>query len=319
MRNALVVAVVGLVTVCLAGCGDADTAGGGIPRGRSTVGAGSASGAGSVSGAAGSNAAGLPNDSSEEPGAPADADNPANPNSSSTPSAPATPGTTAGELAVTLSTATPSTDLGTSLDLTVTVEPKQNFKGEAALSVTGLPAGVVATFSPAKVTLNTTAAKSKLTLQVPYGTLPSAKDAASAIVVKAAAGAVEATANANFKVNPRVTLTIPVNAAALIAAGGGAQNVDGWGGPTFGANATPLQTQVGNGITFIVKNADSTPHEVHGQGGFPHGDVKVAPGGVDPKSRVLNPANGTINASGYIHGEANGTAVGFKVIVKPAP
>lgn len=303
MRNALL--VVGLATlsavvsVASVGCGDASSSTG-LQRGR------------------GGSTAVIPDDPSEVEGAPPDQDDPANPNSSTPPPAPATPGTAAGELGVTLSTATPAADLGTSIDITVTVEPKAGFKGEAALTATGVPTGVVATFSPASVTLNTTAATSKLTLQVPYGTLPSAPGAASAIVIKAASGAIEATANANFKVNPKVTLTIPVNSAALLAAGGGAKNVEGWGGPTFGANATALQTQAGNGITFIVKNADSTPRTVHGQNGFPHGDGNVAPGATDPKSRVLNPANGNINASGYLHGVANGTAVGFKVIVNKA-
>jgi hypothetical protein len=305
MRNALLVALVPVFAVAAlsVGCGDAASTGGGIARNRGPS----------------STTPVIPNDPSEEEGALPDADQPENPNSSSPAPPPATPGTTAGELGVTLSTATPATDLGTSIDITVTVEPKAGFKGEATLSATGLPTGVTATFSPASVTLNTTAATSKLTLTVPYTTLPSAPGAASAIVVKAASGAVEATANANFKVNPKVTLTIPVNSGALLAAGGGAKNIDGWGGPTFGANAQPLQTQAGNGITFVVKNLDSTPRTVHGQGGFPHGDGAVPVGGTDPKSRVLNPANGNINSSGYLHGVANGTAVGFKVIVNKAP
>jgi hypothetical protein len=166
---------------------------------------------------------------------------------------------------------------------------------------------VTGTFNPASVTLNTTPATAKLTLVVPYTTIPSAPGAASAIVVKAAAGAVEATANANFKVAPQ------------LAAGGGAKNIDTWGGPTFGQNAVPLQTQAGNGINFVVKNLDSAAHEVHGQNGFPHGAAVVAPGGLDNKVRVLDPAAANINASGYIHGETNGTSVGFKVLVNKAP
>ena len=302
MRNALLVALVPIIALAglsVGGCGDANSSTGiQQRRGGTPV---------------------IPNDPSEVEGATPDPDQPANPNSSTPPAPPSTPGTTAGQLGVTLSTATPAADLGTSLDVTVTVEPKAGFTGQATLTATGLPTGVTATFTPATVTVNTTPATAKLTLMVPYTTLPSAPGAVSAIVIKAASGATEATANANFKVNPKVTLTIPVNAAALIAAGGGAKNVDGWGGPTFGANAVPLQTQAGNGITFVVKNADSVAHQIHGQNGFAHGDIKVLAGAIDPKGRVLDPANANINSSGYIHGEANGTAVGFKVLVNKAP
>lgn len=302
MRNALslVLGVVALST--FAACGDASSSSG-IQR-RPTI----------------------PQDSSEEEGAPSDPDpsSPANPNSSTPPAPPATPGTSAGALEVALSTATPATDLGTSLDVVVTITPKAGLTGEIALSATGLPAGVTGTFAPATVTAGTAPATSKLTLTVPFTTVPSAPGAPSAIVVKATSGSTVATANANFKVNPQVTLTVPVNTTALLAAGGGAKNVDGWGGPTFGANAVPLQTQAGNGITFIVKNLDSAPHEVHGQGGFAHGAAVIAPGAVDSKSRVLDPAAANFAASGYIHNaqganEANGTAVGFKVLVNKAP
>jgi hypothetical protein len=298
MRNALLVAllpVLALSTVSVIGCGDASSSSG-IQRSRG--------------------AANLPQDPSEEPGAPPDPDQPANPNATTPPPPPATPGTTAGQIGVTLSTATPATDLGTSLDITVTVEPKAGFTGQAALTATGLPAGVVATFTPASVTLNTTPVTSKLTLQVPYTATPSAVGAASAVVVKAASGAVEATANANFKINPKLTMTIPVNASALEAAGGGAKNVDGWGSPAFGAAPQPLSTQAGNNIVVVVKNLDSTPHIVHGNAGFPHGDVAVAPGGVDPKARALVAG---VQTSGYIHGETNGTSVGFQIKVNTAP
>jgi hypothetical protein len=299
MRNALLVALIPVFAVAAlsVGCGDASSTG--IQRSRG--------------------GAAIPNDPSEEEGALPDPDQPANPNSNAPPAAPSTPGTSAGQIGVTLSTATPATDLGTTTEITVTVEPKAGFTGQAMLTATGLPAGVTATFSPASVTLNTTPVTAKLTLDVPFTTIPSAPGAASAIVIKAASGAAEATANANFKVNPKVTMTIPVNSAALLAAGGGAKLVDGWGGPAFGSSPVTLQTQAGNGITFIVKNADSTPRQVHGQGGFPHGDIAVPAGEADPKSRVLDPANANINSSGYIHGATNGTSVGFKVTVNKAP
>lgn len=301
MRNALLVAlfpVLALTTASAIGCGDASPSAG-IQRSHGAV-------------------AGAPNDPSEDPNAPAEPSQPPNPNADTPAPAPVTPGTTAAQLGVTLSTATPATDLGTSLDITVTVEPKAGFTGSAALTATGLPAGVTATFMPASVTLNTTPVTSKLTLLVPYTATPSAAGAASAVVIKAAAGAVEATANANFKVNPKITMTIPVNAGALLAAGGGAKNVDGWAGAIFGTAPSPLTTQAGNPIAVVVKNADSAPHIVHGNAGFVHGDTAnpVPAGGIDPKTRTL--AAG-VNTSGYIHGETNGTSVGFAIKVNTAP
>lgn len=261
----------------------------------------------------------LPDDPSEQPGAPQDPDSPKNPNEGSTPTAPTTPGTTS-DIAVTLSTATPVTDLGTSLDVTVTLTPKTSASGSAAMTVTGLPDGVTATFDPPSVSLNgTTAVTSKMTLAVAYTTIPSAPGAASAIVVHAGTSGGEATANANFKVNPQVTLYMPANTAALLKAGGGSMQIDAWGGPTFGKNAVPLHTQAGNGITFLVKNLDSVAHEIHGGNGFAHGSAAIPPGQFDSKQRVLDPAKGDINGIGYIHGEANGTSVGFKTMVYLAP
>jgi hypothetical protein len=251
-----------------------------------------------------------------DPNAPEEPADPANPNASTPPPAPATPGVAAGSFAVSVDNATPASDLGSSIDVTVTVEPKDGFKGDATLTVTGLPTGAIGTFSPASVTLNTTAATSKLTIKVPASVAPSAAGAASAIVIKAASGDIDATANANFKVNPKITMTIPVNADAMRAAVG-TRYVDGWAGPMFGSAPAPLQTQSGNPITVIVKNADSKSHIVHGNAGFVHGDTQnpIPPGGTDPKNRTL--AAG-VNTSGYLHDGSNGTSESFRISVDTA-
>ena len=135
--------------------------------------------------------------------------------------------------------------------------------------------------------------------------------------MKAASGTTEATANANFKVNPKISMTIPVNADALRAAVG-TRYVDGWFGPTFGTVPAPLTTQAGNPIAVVVKNADSAPHIVHGNAGFVHGDTAnpVPPGGIDPKTRTLQPG---VNTSGYLHDGANGTSESFRITVNTAP
>jgi hypothetical protein len=308
MRNALLVAipVLALASLSMIGCGDASSSTG-IQRNRG----------------ASQPAVGAAQD--HDPNAPGEPADPANPNATTPPPAPTTPGTAAGTFAVTVDNATPATDLGTSIDLTVTVAPKAGFKGDAALTVTGLPTGATGTFSPASVTLNTTPVTSKLTIKVPATVAPSASGAASAIVIKASSGAngaaaTEATANANFKVNPKVTMTIPVNADAMRAAVG-TRYVDGWFGPMFGSAPAPLQTQVGNPIVVVVKNADSVPHIVHGNAGFVHGDTAnpVPAGGIDPKNRTLNPANGTLTTSGYLHEGANGTSESFRITVNAVP
>ena len=104
----------------------------------------------------------------------------------------------------------------------------------------------------------------------------------------------------------------------LSGPGGGSSTVrNGWFGPTFGTAPAPLQTQSGNPITVIVKNADSVSHIVHGNAGFVHGDTNnpVPPGGIDPKNRTLSAG---VNTSGYLHDGSNGTSESFRISVDTA-
>lgn len=301
MRNALLVAllpVLALTTISVVGCGDASPSSG-IQRSR-----------GGAIPAAGSDQAHDPNAADETP-------DQANPNADTPPPAPTTPGTAAATLEVAVSNATPATDLGTKLDVTVTVTPKGTLAAPVTLTATGLPTGATATFNPASLPVGTTAMTSVMSLTVPAGATPSAVGAASAVVVTAASGTATATANANFKVNPKITMTIPVNADALRAAVG-TRYVDGWFGPTFGTAPAPLTTQAGNPIAVVVKNADSVPHIVHGNAGFVHGDTgnPVAPGATDPRTRTLA---GGVTTSGYLHEGANGTSLSFRITVTTAP
>jgi hypothetical protein len=304
MRNALLVAIgFASLSILAVGCGDASTST--IQRGH---------------GASGIPAPGT--DQMHDPNAPDEPADPVNPNASTPPPAPTTPGVAAGTLAVTVDNATPSADLAGSIDVTVSVEPKAGFTGTATLSLTGLPTGATGTFAPATVMLNTTAVTSKLTIKVAPDAAPSAAGAVDALVIKASApgaagaAAVEATANANFKANPKILMTIPVNADAMRAAVG-TRYVDGWFGPIFGTAPAPLQTQAGNPITVVVKNADSVSHIVHGNAGFVHGDTAnpVPPGAIDPKNRTL--AAGVMT-SGYLHEGTNGTSESFRITVNTA-
>jgi hypothetical protein len=313
MRNALLAVVVGVASLSMFGCGDASSSSG-IQR-RPNV--------------------SLPGGDDGEPSIGEDGTDPGNPNANAPPAAPATPGQTAGEFGVTLSNATPAVDLGDQLELTVTIEPKAGFKGDAALTATGLPAGATATFTPASVTLNTTAATAKLLLKVPVTSVPSAPGASSAVVITATSGTVVATANASFKINPKMKLTIPVNIDALRSTG--TKFLDQWDS-AFGANPTALKTQTGNGIVVTVYNADSKGHIVHGNNGFQHGATTytdaqgatqaalIPPNSFEPsvagnpasppRTRTLNPG---ASVNGYPHEGGAGASAGFQISVVAAP
>lgn len=301
MRNALYL-VVGAVSLSLfAACGDASSSSGIQRRPNPNL-------AGGV-----------------DDGLPADGENavdPGNPNANTPPPAPTNPGQAAGEMAVTLSSATPLVNLGDQVEITVTVEPKAAFKGDADLTVSGLPAGATGTFTPAKVTLNTTPVTAKLLIKVPVTAAPTAPGGSSPVVISAKSGTITATANASFKVNPKMKLTIPLNIDALRSTG--TLFLDQWG-PAFGANPAALQTQAANGIVVTVFNADSKLHIVHGNAGFAHGSTtagqEIQPnafelvGGV-PRERTFLPG---ANVNGYPHEGAAGASAGFRFSVVAAP
>ena len=305
MRKALCLALLGIASASMFACSDAGTGTGGYAARR--MGQPPAPGSQEQ------------HDDSDTDGA-NDTD-PGNPNANTPPPAPNEQGTTAGELGVALSTNTPAVDLGKSIDIDVTVEPKSGFNGTVELTATGVPAGATATFTPASVTASTAPVKAKLTIKAAMNAVPSAPNTSSAIVVSAKSGSVAATANANFKINPKVTLTIPMNIDALRAAGAGTVYRNEWG-TEFGANPTPLKTQVGNGIVFTVFNADSKAHIVHGANGFAHGDTgnPIAANSFEmqngaPRMRTLNVGT---NANGYPHEGANGPSASFRIQIQDA-
>jgi len=263
------------------------------------------------------------------------APDPGNPNADALPPKPATPGQSTGEIGVTLSSATPAVDLGDQVELTVTIEPKAGFKGDADLTATGLPEGATATFTPAKVTLNATAMTAKMLLKVPVTAVPSAPGASSAVAITATSGAVKASANASFKINPKLKLTIPLNINALRSTG--TKFIDQWG-PAFGATPTALKTQTGNPIVVTVYNADSQGHIVHGNAGFAHGattyldaagnqqNALIGPNTFEP-SVAGNPASPPRTrtfapgaaVNGYPHEGGAGASAGFQLSVVAAP
>jgi hypothetical protein len=234
---------------------------------------------------------------------------PTNPNANTAASAPVGTGTAAQGFALTMGNATPTIDLASTSELTVTVEPKNGFTGNVALTVDGLPDGVTA--SPASgapgspITI-------KLTSSATAPVTPT--DGKVELTIKGTSGSQTATALANFKVLPKITMTVPTNSQALLQAGG-THFLAAWGDQAF-ADGSPLLTQTDNPIVVTVKNEDSTARTVHGDNGFKHGAGPIAPGETDSTARSIKPG---VNGSGYLHGVTNGTAVGFKFIVKATP
>ncbi|MBX3187895.1 MAG: hypothetical protein KF819_12805 [Labilithrix sp.] len=297
MRNVLLVAVVGLATVSILGCGDASSSTG-IRRG--PVAAGDHD----------------PDDSQDE-----GKTDPGNPNATTPPAPPSNPGTSTGQIAVSVSNATPAVDLGAEVKITVTLTPQAGFQGTADLTATGLPEGVTGTFSPAQVAVNTTPVTSELTLKVAFSATASAAGASSQVVVNAKSGDATASANVSFKINPAITIAIPVNVNALRTTG--TVFLDQYG-TAFGTNPQALKTQAGNPIVVKVNNLDSVTHIIHGPGGaFPHGDtgnpipatsLEMQNGA--PRTRTL--PVGT-NVSAYLHEGNNGQSASFRISVVAAP
>ena len=258
-------------------------------------------------GTSGPPAVGSPqNDDNSDPG---NLPSTTNPNASATPNAPTTAGTSNTMFGLTLSNATPTVGLGDQTEIDVTVVPKAGFNAPVAVTVSGLPAG--ATANPLTISGTT----GKLVINT-LATTPVSADSV-ALVVSGASGSLTATANANFKVLPKLQLTLPMNIDALRAAG--TIYRDEWGLP-FGQNEQALTTQNGNPIVVTVFNADSKSHIIHGANGFAHGDTgnPIQPNSLEmsngaPRTRAL--AVGT-NCNGYPHDGANGAGASFRIKVQ---
>ncbi|MBX3226890.1 MAG: hypothetical protein KIT84_38265 [Labilithrix sp.] len=237
---------------------------------------------------------------------------PGNPAANSVPTSPASPGQAAQGFSLALDKDNPTVDLGKETTVNVTVTPKNGFNGTVNVVVEGLPAGVTAApasgapGSPIAVKLTST-----------YGATVTPKAGAEALVFKGTSGSETATANANFKILPKIEVHIPVNAQALLNAGGTVYRDEF--GTAFGKSPTTMKTQADNPIVMTIFNDDSRARVIHFPGSLGHGDANkpIQPGayelqGNSPRVRSLK--TGT-NATGYFHGDTNGQAASFKLIV----
>ncbi len=210
-------------------------------------------------------------------------------------------GGTSGSFALSLGSGALASELMATNDVTVTLTPAGGFTGAVALSATGLPSGVTATFSPASADLTSGPATVTMTVTVPSTITPFAT-AQTVSVVGSGAGGATGNAPLALTVKRALTLTIPKNVEATPNAFGTAAIVIHAG--TIGA---------GNAITINVVNKDTSVaaghifHSSNTANGFFHGDTgnPVAPGAKDAVRNVT----GTGTYPFYMHGESdsNGT------------
>lgn len=205
--------------------------------------------------------------------------------------------------------AAPATlDLNAETTVQITVAPKEGYAGPVALSTTGLPSGVTATFDNATVNVAGTAgATATLTLKA----TTSAATGANTFQIVGTAGATTKQAPGNLTVNPRLVVTIPANANANQGSQGDPRT-DAFGPYPMTVTA-PANISSQNPFVIVFKNADSTPHQIHaGQAGigFPHGNSNIPAGGQENERRVTSRA--TLNF--YLHDQGTANTVGQIVI-----
>lgn len=239
------------------------------------------------------------------PSDPANPSSPSNPNNPGTnpsnPGTPGTPGTPAptgnAKLDINLDNAAPPVDLGNEVKVTVNIAPKEGLTGKVDLTVTGMPAGVTATFDKTSVDIVGTASSSAiLTIKANTDVVPGA--VALTVTAKPASGD-QKTQPINLDVKPTYTLKIPVNAGALT----------GMAASTAFAPADIKLKLGGKKVAVRVQNNDSATHIIHSgnTGGFNHGVTGTpiaANGGFEGNVQGTN-APREINAAGtyafYLH------------------
>jgi hypothetical protein len=208
----------------------------------------------------------------------------------------------AGTVSVALADAAPSVELRSTVDVSVTVTAT-NFSGPLALSATGLPTDVTASFDNPAPTLSAGSASAKLTLT----TLSSTRVGSVAFTVTTtASGATIHGAPGNLTVQPVLTITIPAN---VDASEGTTSNPNTH---AFGAYPITISTPPSFPVTINFYNADGIPHTIHADQateGFFHGN-DIAPGTMDQPRGVTQ----SDTYDFYLHDENAALTVGRIVI-----
>ncbi len=201
----------------------------------------------------------------------------------------------------------------TTLPIVVTVAPT-NFTGSVALTVTGLPAGVTATFDKPTVSVSgNTGASANLTLT----TMSTTAVGPISAMITATAGSATQSSAITLNVKPILTLNIPMNVDAMKGTPGNpSKNVFG----TFPIMITAPANIAATPIQVKIYNADSAGHCIHASNpnqGFPHDPVTngvcnalTQKGTFDGQARAIN-AVGTYTF--YLHDQGDLTEGQIKI------
>ena len=139
------------------------------------------------------------------------------------------------DFALTASPASVSADQGTTANYTATVTPQNGFTGTVNLSISGLPAGATATFTPASLTSGNSALAISVGSTTPAGTYP--------LTITGTSGTLTHTANVTLVV------TVPIVGDFTITASPASQTVTAGGSTSYTATITPLNGFNGT-VTF---------------------------------------------------------------------
>lgn len=195
----------------------------------------------------------------------------------------------------------------------VTVAPN-NFTGTVNLSVTGLPAGVTATFDNAALAVSgSTGASAHLKLTT---TSDAAVGTINAMVVATSGSTTQSSALA-LNVKPILTITIPMNVDAMKGTPGNpSKNVFG----TFPIMITAPANIAATPIQVKIFNADSAGHCIHASNpnqGFPHDPTTNGVCNTLTQKGTFDGQNRAINATGtytfYLHDQGDLTEGQIKI------
>jgi hypothetical protein len=179
--------------------------------------------------------------------------------------------------AVAVDNAAPSINLADTTVVNVTVTP-QDWSGNVALSVTGLPTDVTGAFDNATLAVTgSTPVTAKLTLT----SIDSSAPVATPFQIVGTVGSTAHNVAATLTVKSYITIVLPPNADSL---------PDSLG-PTI--NITAPADIATNPVSINFLNQDSTPHEIHAENpkqGFPHGTGTFAQGQTDKPVRMVTVA-----------------------------
>ncbi len=216
----------------------------------------------------------------------------------------------------TVLTASPSADVelrNVTQPLLVTVAPT-GFSGAVSLSVTGLPAGVTASFDKSSVTVSgTTGASAQLTLTTKSDVI----SGAIKLSVVATSGATTATAPLTLNVKPVLTIAIPMNVDAMKGTPGNA-STKAFGDFPIVVSATANLSAAPIVVKFL--NKDSSGHCIHASNmnqGFPHDPSNNGVCNALTQKDQFNATARAINATGtykfWLHDQGDLTEGAVKV------